>query len=303
MSAGVYCTLPPFYTASNPVDVNVGVGVVNGGSSGADNEGFWFDEDIGIGRTRREAEELRLQQLQIEQEIQQLEQAQEQIPSYYYVREIPNKPPPPYTPPGEASRNSQLRHRLSDSILTQQNEIDALVVTASLHIFTALTKGEDVSHLQPPDKFLTREGSGRVYNKFLFDLVRQLICEATESDNEDGLLPWDKTGYKRKRCVIPRTQDVICENVGRQIKILFGFEPRNIKENLIIRWSRKKRDHVDELLVRELHEEESEWTDYRKDEIAVKNQLTIEICNSLIADTSAALFSAFQKKIKYSQQT
>ena len=176
-------------------------------------------------------------------------------------------------------------------------------MTASQHIFTALTKGEDILSVQPPDKFLTREGSGRVYNKFLFDLVRQLICEATESDNEDDLLPWDKTGYKRKRCVIPRTQDVICENVGKQIKILFGFEPRNIKENLIIRWSRKKRDHVDELLVRELHEEESEWTDYKKDEIAVKNQLTVEICNSLIADTSAALFSAFQKKIRYSQQT
>ncbi|CAB0011875.1 unnamed protein product, partial [Nesidiocoris tenuis] len=30
--------------------------------------------------------------------IEQLEQAQEVVP-YYYVREIPNKPPPPYTPP------------------------------------------------------------------------------------------------------------------------------------------------------------------------------------------------------------
>lgn len=46
----------------------------SGGSAleGADNEGFtqdWFDEDFGLSSTRREAEELRLQQLQIEQEV------------------------------------------------------------------------------------------------------------------------------------------------------------------------------------------------------------------------------------------
>jgi hypothetical protein len=29
----------------------------------------WFDEDYGLSHTRREAEELRLQQLQIEQEV------------------------------------------------------------------------------------------------------------------------------------------------------------------------------------------------------------------------------------------
>lgn len=29
----------------------------------------WFDEDYGLSNTRREAEELRLQQLQIEQEV------------------------------------------------------------------------------------------------------------------------------------------------------------------------------------------------------------------------------------------
>ncbi|GLH00829.1 Protein of unknown function, partial [Gryllus bimaculatus] len=34
-------------------------------------------------------------------QIRQLQQAQEQVP-FFYVREIPNKPPPPYTPPGQA---------------------------------------------------------------------------------------------------------------------------------------------------------------------------------------------------------
>lgn len=42
------------------------------GENVMDSEGFsqeWFDEDFGLTRSRREAEELRRQQLQIEQEV------------------------------------------------------------------------------------------------------------------------------------------------------------------------------------------------------------------------------------------
>ena len=42
------------------------------GENALDSEGFsqeWFDEDFGLTRSRREAEELRRQQLQIEQEV------------------------------------------------------------------------------------------------------------------------------------------------------------------------------------------------------------------------------------------
>jgi hypothetical protein len=41
--------------------------IASGGLEGPDSE--WFDEDYGLSHTRREAEELRLQQLQIEQEV------------------------------------------------------------------------------------------------------------------------------------------------------------------------------------------------------------------------------------------
>jgi hypothetical protein len=41
--------------------------LISEGIEGLDNE--WFDEDYGLSHTRREAAELRLQQLQIEQEV------------------------------------------------------------------------------------------------------------------------------------------------------------------------------------------------------------------------------------------
>ena len=57
------------------------------------------------------------------------------------------------------------------------------------------------------------------------------------------------------------------------------------KENLIIRWSHKRRDRVDQVLVRELHGEESTWIDYEVDEIQVKDELSNTLLDSLISDT------------------
>jgi hypothetical protein len=41
------------------------------------------------------------------------------------------------------------------------------------------------------------------------------------------------------------------------------------------RWSQKRRDRVDQILVRELHSEESAWTDYAEDEAEVKDQVSV----------------------------
>nr|CAD7405694.1 unnamed protein product [Timema poppensis] len=63
-----------FDSHSDVLEVELGGGlsrVAADSEVATDNEGFaqeWFDEDFGLSRTRQEAEELRLQQLQIEQE-------------------------------------------------------------------------------------------------------------------------------------------------------------------------------------------------------------------------------------------
>ena len=61
---------------------------------------------------------------------------------------------------------------------------------------------------------------------------------------------------------------------------------RALKENLIVRWSpQKRRDRVDQILVRELHSEEKEWTDYTYDETIVKDSVTDSLMEVLITDT------------------
>lgn len=77
---------------------------------------------------------------------------------------------------------------------------------------------------------------------------------------------------------------------------MFAFEKIERRENSIIKWSRKKRDHVDEILVLECQNEELEWTNYDEDELFVKNEVTNEIMNILLSDTAEVLSNVLNKR-------
>nr|CAD7438352.1 unnamed protein product [Timema bartmani] len=343
-----------------PVELGGGLSRVAADSEVAtDNEGFaqeWFDEDFGLSRTRQEAEDLRLQQLQIEQEasyIQQLQQAQEQLP-YYFIREIPNKPPPPYTPPGQTC---------GAPVPCGQAQVTTFTRQATEHLHAALMTGEGLAMVELPQHFL---GSGHqaVFRRFLFDLATRLIpdlnpcilmtallaseceipdltlcilmaallaseceipdlnpcimtallaseCEipdlnpcimAAVADAYDWEEPkpcllweWPLCSHRKKK-LPPRSRDDLHDIVQRQVSQLFGFAPRPGRDNLIVRWSRRKRDCVDDLLMRESHEEEAGWTNYDQDEVTVKNEVTVCILNCLLDETARVFKEIFDKR-------
>lgn len=107
---------------------------------------------------------------------------------------------------------------------------------------------------------------------------------------------WIKVVNKQKLSLnTPFNKTELEKYLNQKLKNLFGYEKVERRENAIIRWSRKKRDHVDEILVLESQAEETEWTNYDKDELLVKNDVTNEIMNMLLSET-ADLFSSILKK-------
>lgn len=116
-------------------------------------------------------------------------------------------------------------------------------------------------------------------------------CE-TEAQNP----PWlpQKPLSKALRGV-PRSAAALQERACREALVLLGFEPRAARENLVVRWSQKKRDRVDAILVRELHSEEAGWTDYAADEALVKDQLAESVLNLLVEDTARELAAVLRK--------
>ena len=67
------------------------------------------------------------------------------------------------------------------------------------------------------------------------------------------------------------------------------------RENLLVSWAGKKRDRVDEILVRELQEEEALWTNYNEDEVLVKDQMTDQMLDFLISDTAMVFANIYRK--------
>ncbi|KOC71085.1 Centrosome-associated protein 350 [Habropoda laboriosa] len=263
-------------------------------------------EQPGVEVADWEAKLLRIEQLQIELEIKKLEA--EEVS--YYVREIPNKPPPPYTPPGGGARISTSLGSPSPPpavIPSNIEELTAFTEKATAIIFKAKEAGEDIMSLEAPPEIceLTKENDEtvkkdrRIYNTFLFDLCKETIAEVYQAEYEKPGPSWTKPNVKTKPIMkVPRNIEELNAYVNKEVATLFGFKTRLQRENMVMRWSRKRRDRVDELLAREAQAEEDEWTKFHHDELAVKNGLTVTILDTLLMETVNVVKVAYAKKRK-----
>ena len=206
-------------------------------------------------------------------------------------RQIPDKPPPPYTPPGSPTVERTARapaapKTLEKYVPSSKDEIIGLVAPMARKLYAAkfcaaaaataeISGGEENV---PPSK--------RVFESFLSDLASEIFEGIFSCESESQNPPWmPQKPLARQRLSLPRTESGLVARLQQEALIFFGMERRAEKESLIVRWSQKKRDKVDQILVRELHAEEAAWTDYSKDEALVKDQLSDAILNLLIDDT------------------
>ncbi|RLU25479.1 hypothetical protein DMN91_001635 [Ooceraea biroi] len=260
-------------------------------------------EQPGLEVAELEAKLLHIEQLQIELEIKKLEA--EEVS--YYVREIPNKPPPPYTPPGDGRLSTSLG---SPSLVTavipsNVEELTSFTEKATALIYNAKLAGEDIASLEAPPEIyeLTKDKNEivkrdrRIYNTFLFDLCKETIVEVYQAEYEKPGPSWTKPNVKTKPTVkIPKTVEELIEYVSKEVATLFGFKTKLQRENMVMRWSRKRRDRVDELLAREAQAEEDEWTKFHHDELTVKNGLTVAILDTLVMETANVVKVAYDAK-------
>ena len=74
--------------------------------------------------------------------------------------------------------------------------------------------------------------------------------------------------------------------VESAVLVQMNYQPRLLRESQLARWSQKKRDRVDEILVRELQIEEKYWTDFTSEEVQVKYQTAEAILDLLLDETA-----------------
>ena len=209
-------------------------------------------------------------------------------------RQIPDKPPPPYTPPGSPAVERVPRAPVAPKAVekyvpSSREEIMDLLAPMARELYAAKFGAPTTAAVdKTPDGSLVHamHPSKRVFVTFLSDLASEIFGAIYSCESESQNPPWmPQKPLARRRLSLPRTESELVARLQREALIFFGMEKRAEKESLIVRWSQKKRDKVDQILVRELHAEEAAWTDYSKDEALVKDQLGEAVLSLLIEDT------------------
>ncbi|XP_044257989.1 centrosome-associated protein 350-like [Tribolium madens] len=239
-----------------------------------------------------EAEELWRKQLAIEQEIKQLElQQKEQLP-YVFMREIPNKPPPPYTPPSSISS-------FPPSVIpTEVKQISEIASYSSKVLYKAYQNNtlEKVKFSENGFKLFSKVEVSKICAEFLFNICKNVARDHYKQFEVVEEPSWLILAKKPQLTKSKSPDSCALEKIfNHKLKELFGFKKVQVAESAIIKWGRKKRDHVDEVLVLESQEEESQWTNFDKDELIVKNQVTVDIMKMLLQETADVFVKILSK--------
>ncbi|XP_071097553.1 centrosome-associated protein 350-like [Haliotis cracherodii] len=232
------------------------------------------------------------------------------------------KPPPPYPGGpdqgrgGEAAAAPPVPEEVVFAVPHQQDEVESIVASAIDVYWNCRRCGEPMDNVEPPEEYFKSAENGRdmashsrrVFKQLLFDLTGEIIREIYKDEHEADPLAWQKPRKKQtkyyKGLSPPTTVDHLRPIVQSAVSEIMGINGTRNSDRAVNKWNiRKKRDHVDNVLVQELRAEEPNWVNYDADEMSVKNHLTDVIMEALLTDTVHTLNKIFQKRHYRSQQS
>uniref|UniRef100_A0A3P9KU28 Centrosomal protein 350 n=1 Tax=Oryzias latipes TaxID=8090 RepID=A0A3P9KU28_ORYLA len=257
----------------------------------------WFDEDFGLSSRRK----------QILKEKEEAANLGGELPSSGKTPLRPELPPPPKLPEQPAM---VVPHSVS--------EVGKMVHAATREIWEACSLGKGRALLDsqtpiptPSLEYLSDESckqeqeavSIRSYKQAVFDLTWEIIQQIYAEDPVTDQPQWVKPRQFKSSSIyqVKTSGDInkIQEFVTAEILKLFGLkQDQNQKTDWqkMLKFGRKKRDRVDQILVQELQEEEAQWVNYDEDELSVKMQLADSIFDALLKDTAETFTRIFEKR-------
>ncbi|CAG9832994.1 unnamed protein product, partial [Diabrotica balteata] len=233
-----------------------------------------------------EAEEILRKQLAVEEEMKAItEQLQKEQMPVMYIREIPNKPPPPYTPPTSLTQPSV------PTIIPTAEEIEEITMYSAKILHKAYLSNNLVNvNISNNTLSLISKNISKDCYKFVFDLCKDIARKHYSQFEEDHSPSWLRVPKKADFSPVkPFDTESLKLHMIQQLKEIFGYQKPPKTESVNIKWNRKKSDHVYDILVLECQQEEAQFTNYQKDELLVKDQITNEIFDSLLKDTASVL--------------
>ncbi|XP_077572933.1 centrosome-associated protein 350 isoform X2 [Stigmatopora nigra] len=274
------------------------------------NDEDWFDEDFGLSSRR---EQQRLQQKEEDTRLgaglgKSASSAKD--PLSEMVSHIEGGDQSSKTPPRPAlplPLPAKLPEQPSMVVPHSCKDVEKMVLTAVQEIWEScgLTKEgkHSLSHMNCPKPSIEFWGveettndqealAIRSYKKAVYDLTWEILQEIYAEDPNANQPEWVKPQRVRSaffhRVKTPQDLNKVQEFVTEEVLKLYGLSKNKNKKSdwqKMLKFGRKKRDRVDQILVQELHEDEAQWLCYEEDELSVKMQLADSIFDMLLKDT------------------
>ncbi|XP_050434945.1 uncharacterized protein LOC126842108 isoform X1 [Adelges cooleyi] len=223
-----------------------------------------------LSQTLQEAEQLKLEQMRIEEEIERLRMSDE---DRFYLRQIPNKPPPPYKSPTKT---------------TAMPAVDLPYTTEEVHQLVTIATSRLIDNVNAtmPEDFISKNDSKQHVDQkmFVFDYCKE-IAQSVFKTNEEPIPVWMKTGLKlNKFRVTPKSakefHDLVVQTMDRVVDVDDSEEK------------------VNRFVAKQMYEENSKWTDFELDEVEIKNDVVQSLMKKLICDTIENMKTTFNVKFK-----
>ncbi|CAL1266548.1 unnamed protein product [Larinioides sclopetarius] len=226
----------------------------------------------------------------------------------YYYRKIPNKPPPPYTPPAVMSINSQYSYPLpikkekpiekTDSIKYVTKHISSILDCIAETILIGKKNGLMISEIKEADfssvvkQLDLTVPSQLVFLDLIFDLSKEIALD-TFSETYEVPDPWLRPKRLTPKPKFPTNKRAFMSSLQKKVEEALKLLPVESFSGLKrkrptwaeMKLGRKKRDFVDTILISEIKEEEPDWVNYDQDEVTVKFQIADSIFDLLVNDT------------------
>jgi len=143
---------------------------------------------------------------------------------------------------------------------------------------------------------VTAAQSKASYSRLVFDLTAEALCTIYMDESTVEKLPWclPKAAKGTRHYVKPLgvTAEHVKPTVQERVLRWLGLDDQNSRHQRPVKKFRRRRgcqatksDQLDELVLEDLHEEESGWVDYSQDELNIKMDLADSIFESMIRET------------------
>lgn len=197
-----------------------------------------------------------------------------------FTREIPNKPPPPYVPPAHGSP--------MNTIHPTDDRIKEIVYRRIGELYNSIS---DTTTVTEKSQSILSENITNVYERIILDVCNECI---TELDIDPSTLN-NCMKFKQRLAFYnpPNRLEYVQEFALKKVKKLLDPNSTgtvNAQATQIGACVKRKRDLVDEMLVMEMIEDESKWSNFDLEEKEVieniVEQIVLLVVNEAVDDAA-----------------